>query len=50
LQNEYTSEGVVNYRTLLLYPAGFAVFGALLLLLFFFPPTTKREAEQVAAD
>jgi hypothetical protein len=50
LQSQYTSEGVVNYRTLLLYPAGFALFGALLLLLFFFPPTTKREAEQVAAD
>jgi nucleoside transporter len=48
LQGMYTTgEGdaaVVNYRTLLLFPAGAAVIGAVLLLLFFHPPKKLTES------
>jgi hypothetical protein len=38
LQKFYTVEGAIQYRQLLLYPAGAAVVAAVLLLLFFRPP------------
>ena len=34
---------IIDYRTLLLYPAGAAVIGAVLLLLFFHPPKKLSE-------
>jgi hypothetical protein len=39
-----TSEGVVDYRTLFMYPAGGAVVAAILLLLFFHPPKKAGES------
>ncbi|MEX2026771.1 MAG: MFS transporter [Pirellulaceae bacterium] len=38
LQKQYTVDGEVQYRQLLLYPSGAAVIAAILLLLFFHPP------------
>ena len=46
LQAEYTLEGVIDYRHLLLYPAGAAVFAAILLALFFHPPKTSAASEE----
>ena len=43
LQNVYTKDKVVEYRTLLLYPSGAALFAAILLLLFFHPPKGSLE-------
>jgi nucleoside transporter len=44
LQTSLTHDGVVNYRTLLLVPAGFAVVAALILLVGFRPPAELRTA------
>lgn len=41
VQAQFTSGDVINYRQLLLIPAGAALFAALLLLLFFHPPKEK---------
>jgi nucleoside transporter len=38
-----TVNHVINYRHLMLVPAGTALFAAILLLLFFHPPQTARE-------
>jgi nucleoside transporter len=38
LQTQYTVDGVIDYRHLLLYPAGAALFAAVFLALFFHPP------------
>lgn len=38
LKGEYTVDGVIEYREVLLYPAGAAVIAAVILLLFFHPP------------
>jgi nucleoside transporter len=48
IQKEYTSNDVVDYRTLLLYPAGAGLVAAILLLLFFHPP--KGKLDPVAAE
>ncbi len=38
LEDYFTRDGVVDYRSLFLAPAGTALFAALLLILFFHPP------------
>jgi nucleoside transporter len=38
LQDSYTTDGVVQYGSLLLYPSAAAIMAAILLLLFFHPP------------
>lgn len=45
-----TVNGVVNYQTLFLYPAGGGLICAVLLFLFFFPPETKKEEEAIAGS
>lgn len=44
LKENFTVDGVVNYRNLFLVPASMSVGGALLLALFFYPP---KKATQV---
>ena len=39
LAERYTTNGVIDYRTVFLVPAGVALFAAVLLILFFHPPT-----------
>lgn len=48
LQKEYTTGDVVNYRELLLYPAGAALVAAVLLFLFFHPPQNTADLEAPA--
>ena len=43
IEKVYTTDKVVDYRTLLLYPAGAGLLAAVLLLLFFHPPKGKLE-------
>ncbi len=51
LNSAYTSKetGVVDYRHLLLYPAGAALFAAVMLLLFFHPPKPGTDAAAATA-
>jgi MFS family permease len=42
LREEFTVDGVVDYKSLFLVPTGMAILGILLLALFFHPP--KEEA------
>ena len=51
LKNEFTENGIVNYRSLFLAPAGTALFAAILLVLFFHPPEkAKSLGEQAEAN
>ena len=43
IEKAHTVDKVVDYRNLLLYPAGAGLFAAILLLLFFHPPKGKIE-------
>ena len=43
IEKVYTTDKIVDYRTLLLYPAGASLLAAVLLLLFFHPPKGKLE-------
>ncbi|WP_010587497.1 MFS transporter [Schlesneria paludicola] len=45
IQARYTHDGVIEYRTLLLYPAAGGLIAAILLLLFFHPPKGKVAEE-----
>ncbi|MCC7422837.1 MAG: MFS transporter [Planctomycetaceae bacterium] len=49
LQSLHESNGVINYRKLLLYPAGASAAAALILLLFFWPPATQPKVEGAPA-
>jgi nucleoside transporter len=45
----FTQASRIDYRKLLLYPSGTALFAAILLLLFFHPPKTKIPADNEEA-
>jgi nucleoside transporter len=45
LQAQYTIDGAIDYRHLLLYPAGAALFAAVFLALFFHPPKSATSEE-----
>ncbi|HEY0981155.1 MFS transporter [Schlesneria sp.] len=49
LQEAYTVDNGVQYRQLLLYPAGAGLLAAILLLLFFHPPKTGTEKAEPAS-
>ena len=46
LQAQYTVDGVIDYRHLLLYPAGAAMFAAVFLALFFHPPKPAATSDE----
>lgn len=50
LETRYTTDGVVDYGTLFLFPAGVAFVAALLLLLFFNPPAHTKQHQQAEED
>jgi MFS family permease len=43
IQNMYTVDKVVDYKTVLLFPAGAGLVAAILLLFFFHPPKGKLD-------
>jgi nucleoside transporter len=50
IQGLFTVDGVVDYRTVFLFPSGVALFAAILLLLFFHPPKFVAKINEDTAD